>query len=147
MTERFSRFFRIIPCLCFLSSGCKTLDPFGRALTLKNVPKDWALSERGLASFYGPSFAGRRTASGEVYDHDRLTAAHPTFPFGTLLLVRRVATGRYVVVRVNDRGPFVEGRIIDLSRAAAAKIGLLAAGVGRVEVFEIPAHHALISHL
>jgi rare lipoprotein A len=103
--------------------------------------------ERGWASYYGSSFVGRRTASGEVYDDDLLTAAHPTLPFGTLVLVRRVATGRYVMVRVNDRGPFIEGRVIDLSRAAAAKIGLLAAGVGRVELFEIPPHHALISHL
>jgi rare lipoprotein A len=113
----------------------------------KNLPLEWTPVDRGWASYYAKSFAGRRTASGELYDEDQMTAAHPTLPFGTLLLVRRVANGRYVIVRVNDRGPFVSDRKIDLSHAAAAKIGLLVAGVGRVELFEIPPHHELISHL
>jgi rare lipoprotein A len=147
MTERFLRFFPIVLLLFIFSSACRTLEPFGRTVLPQRIPQDWTRMERGWASYYGSSFVGRRTASGEVYDDDLLTAAHPTLPFGTLVLVRRVATGRYVMVRVNDRGPFIEGRVIDLSRAAAAKIGLLAAGVGRVELFEIPPHHALISHL
>lgn len=128
-------------------SGCATLEPFGKSVRKEKIPADWVPLERGWASFYGSDFSGRKTASGELYDEGQLTAAHPTLPFGTLLLVRRAATGRYVVVRVNDRGPFIKNRVIDLSRAAAAKVGLLAAGVGRVELFVIPPHHDLITHL
>lgn len=98
----------------------------------------WA--EEGVASWYGPGFHGRLTASGERYDMDDLTAAHPWFPFGTIVRVRREDDGRAVRVRVNDRGPFAKGRIIDLSRAAARALGLLGPGTGRVrvEVREVP---------
>jgi rare lipoprotein A len=88
--------------------------------------------ERGRASWYGEAFHGRRTASGEVFNMNELTAAHKTLPFGTRVRVRNLATGREVVVRINDRGPHVGGRIIDLSRAAAASLGLVTAGVARV---------------
>lgn len=88
--------------------------------------------ERGLASWYGKKFHGRRTASGERFDMNDLTAAHPSLPFGTRLLVRNPRNGRVVAVRVNDRGPHTGRRIIDLSRAAAEAIGLLAAGMGTV---------------
>ncbi len=87
---------------------------------------------RGRASWYGSGFHGRRTASGERFDMNALTAAHPSLPFGTRLTVRNPANGREVAVRVNDRGPHTGGRIIDLSRAAAQAIGLLEAGVGTV---------------
>lgn len=87
---------------------------------------------RGLASWYGEKFQGRRTASGERFDMNALTAAHPSLPFGTRLTVRNPANGLEVAVRVNDRGPNIGGRIIDLSRAAAQAIGLLEAGVGTV---------------
>ncbi len=91
--------------------------------------------ERGQASWYGQSFQGRRTASGERYDKAALTAAHKTLPFGTLVRVRSVASpGRKVDVRINDRGPFVAGRVIDLSRAAAEALGLLALGVMEVSL-------------
>ncbi|NBW82113.1 septal ring lytic transglycosylase RlpA family protein [bacterium] len=145
--------FALVRCLSLIStvfsfsSGCATLDPFGKTLRKDRIPEDWASAGKGWASFYGSEFIGRKTASGEVYDEGILTAAHPTLPFGTIVLVRRVATGRYAVVRVTDRGPFVANRAIDLSRAAAAKIGLLAAGVGRVELFVIPPQHSLIAHL
>ncbi|MGE0099119.1 MAG: septal ring lytic transglycosylase RlpA family protein [Hydrogenophaga sp.] len=90
--------------------------------------------ERGMASWYGEKFHGRRTASGEAFDMHALTAAHRTLPFGTRVRVRHAGTGREVLVRINDRGPHVKGRIIDLSRAAAASIGLVQAGVAPVVV-------------
>lgn len=90
--------------------------------------------ERGLASWYGEPYHGRRTASGEIYDMNALTAAHRTLSFGTLVRVRRDDTGAEVRVRITDRGPFVSGRIIDLSRAAAEKLDMLGAGVVPVEV-------------
>jgi rare lipoprotein A len=79
---------------------------------------------RGMASFYGRGLHGRRTASGERFDRKALTAAHRTLPFGTLVEVENLNTGRSVVVRINDRGPFTRGRIIDLSEAAGGAIGL-----------------------
>jgi rare lipoprotein A len=89
----------------------------------------------GYATWYGAAFAGRKTASGERFDPHQLTAAHRTLPFGTWVEVRRVDTGDAVRVRITDRGPFGhEDRIIDLSRAAAERIGLLKAGVARVEL-------------
>lgn len=93
---------------------------------------DTPLFEAGLASWYGHPFHGRRTASGEVYDMNAMTAAHKTMPLPSYALVRNPANGRQVVVKVNDRGPFVKGRIIDLSRAAARKLRI--GGVAKVEV-------------
>jgi len=92
----------------------------------------------GVASWYGPGFHGRRTASGELYDQDALTAAHPSLPFGTRVRVTNLDNGRAVEVRITDRGPFVDGRAIDLSRAAARVIGLLGPGVGRVRIEVAP---------
>jgi rare lipoprotein A len=89
-------------------------------------------SERGIASWYGEPYHGRRTASGEVYDMHALTAAHPSLPFGTVVEVRRRDSGAEVTVRVNDRGPFIAGRVIDLSYAAAARIGLEVDGIAEV---------------
>ncbi len=91
--------------------------------------------ERGKASWYGRRFHGRRTASGERFDMHDLTAAHPTLPFGTRVLVRNLRNGREVVVRINDRGPFVKRRIIDLSKAAAEMLGLVHAGEAQVVLF------------
>lgn len=88
--------------------------------------------ERGQASWYGEPFHGRRTASGEVFNMNELTAAHKTLPFGTRLRVRNLATGQDVLVRINDRGPHVKGRVIDLSRSAAALIGLVRSGTAPV---------------
>ncbi len=83
---------------------------------------------RGEASWYGPGFHGRLTANGERFNQEAMTAAHKTLPFGTRVRVRVPRTGREVVVRINDRGPYVKGRIIDLSSAAATAIGLKARG-------------------
>ncbi len=88
----------------------------------------------GSASWYAGKFQGRLTANGEVFDTNRLTAAHRTLPFGTLVRVTNPANNRSVVVRINDRGPFIEGRVIDLSRAAAESIGVVAAGVAEVDL-------------
>lgn len=88
--------------------------------------------ETGDASWYGPGFYGKKTASGERFDKNKLTAAHRTLPFGTKVRVTRRDTGRSVVVRINDRGPFVRGRIIDLSKAAAKRIDLIGIGVAPV---------------
>jgi rare lipoprotein A len=90
--------------------------------------------ERGVASWYGGKFHGRRTASGEVFDTHRLTAAHRTLPFGTLVEVRNLDNDRTVRVRITDRGPFVRGRVIDLSYAAAREIGMVGPGTARVEL-------------
>ena len=90
--------------------------------------------QTGLASYYGDQFQGRVTANGERFDKRAMTAAHRTFPFGTRVRVTNLENGREVVVRINDRGPFVAGRIIDLSEAAAEKLGMIAAGVVRVRV-------------
>ncbi|HEX5757882.1 MAG TPA: septal ring lytic transglycosylase RlpA family protein [Thermoanaerobaculia bacterium] len=91
--------------------------------------------EAGMASWYGKPFHGRRTASGERYDMHKLTAAHRTLLFGTRLEVRNPRTGRSVLVRVNDRGPFARNRILDLSYAAAKKLGLVAPGTAWVELY------------
>jgi rare lipoprotein A len=88
----------------------------------------------GLASWYGGKFQGRLTANGEVFDTNQLTAAHKTLPFGTIVEVTHIASGRTVQVRINDRGPFVAGRIIDLSRAAAEALGMTGEGVAAVRL-------------
>jgi len=90
--------------------------------------------ERGLASWYGRKFHGQKTSSGEIYDMFAMTAAHKTLPIPSYAKVTNLKTGQSVVVRVNDRGPFHTGRIIDLSYAAAARIGIASAGSGMVEV-------------
>ncbi len=91
-------------------------------------------SQRGVASWYGPGFNGKRTANGEVYDMDDLTAAHKSLPFDSVVEVRNRDNGKRVQVRINDRGPFVGGRIIDLSRRAAKQIDMLGPGTARVEI-------------
>jgi rare lipoprotein A len=91
--------------------------------------------QSGKASWYGPGFHGKRTASGERFNTNDLTAAHRTLPFGTRVRVVNKSTGRSVVVRINDRGPYAHGRVIDLSRASAQAIGIL--GVGTVEMVQI----------
>jgi len=90
--------------------------------------------EGGMASFYGRAFNGRRTASGEAFDMTAMTAAHRTLPFGTLVRVTNPDNGHSVVVRINDRGPFHGGRVIDVSRAAATELGMIGPGRARVEL-------------
>jgi rare lipoprotein A len=93
-----------------------------------------AFEEEGLASWYGAQYHGQRTSSGEVFDMNAMTAAHRTLPFGTRVEVTCPSTARSVEVRINDRGPFVPGRIIDLSHAAAKELGIAVKGVDRVRI-------------
>ncbi|AKJ05612.1 rare lipoprotein A [Archangium gephyra] len=91
--------------------------------------------EEGLASYYGPGLAGRPTASGEKFNPQKLTAAHKKLPFGACLRVVNMENGRSVEVRVNDRGPFVKGRVVDVSLAAAKQLGMLDKGLARVRLY------------
>lgn len=88
----------------------------------------------GKASFYHDKFNGRKTSNGEIFSNHKFTCAHKTLPFGTMLKVTNMSTGQSVIVKVNDRGPFVRGRVIDLSKAAARQIGMIQEGVATVRV-------------
>ena len=94
--------------------------------------------EVGVASYYGAKFHGRLTASGERYHQGKLTAAHPTLPFGTHVRVTNLENGQSVVLRITDRGPFRKGRIIDVSKKAARELGFVRAGTARVRVEVLP---------
>lgn len=93
--------------------------------------------ESGIASWYGDDFHGATTANGETYDMEALTAAHRTLPFNTIVLVENRDNGRAVIVRINDRGPFIEDRVIDLSRRAAEEIGMITTGLANVDLYEV----------
>jgi rare lipoprotein A len=97
-------------------------------------------SEEGIASWYGEPFHGRRTASGETYDMEAPTAAHRTLPFGTVVRVENLETGRSTTLRINDRGPYVSGRTIDVSRRGARELDMLGSGIApvRVTVLQAP---------
>lgn len=109
------------------------------------VPVAPAAGMEGLAAYYSNRLDGRKTASGQAFDQTKLTAAHPTLPFGTLVKVTNTKNNRSVVVRINDRGPTQAGRVIDLSRAAASKLGMIRSGLVPVKlelVKEAPAKKA-----
>jgi len=116
----------ILVAVALATAGC------GVKSTVRPDETGW--SETGLATWYGEALQGHRTASGEVFDYHKLTAAHRTLPFGTYIEVTRVDDGRSVVVKINDRGPFGEGRIIDLSKEAARRIGMIREGVVKVHL-------------
>ncbi|MFN4287034.1 MAG: septal ring lytic transglycosylase RlpA family protein [Brevundimonas sp.] len=111
-----------------------TLRPYQIRGVWYHPAEDPDYDEVGLASWYGDAFHGRPTATGEIFDMHGLSAAHKTLPLPGLVEVTNLENGRTVILRLNDRGPFVEGRIIDLSRQAAVELGLLERGVGRVRV-------------
>jgi rare lipoprotein A len=113
----------------FISGSTIFLSPAVHAEPNKSSGK---IIQTGRASWYGPGFHGRRTASGETFNTNDLTAAHRTLPFGTKVRVVNKKTGKSVVVRINDRGPYAHGRVIDLSKASAQAIGI--SGVGSVDV-------------
>ncbi len=123
-------------CLLFLlfASACAPSRPVSHPIPPAVATGGW--SEEGLASWYGgdDGFEGKPTASGEIYDSSRLTAAHRDLPLGTVVDVTNLDNGKRVQVRINDRGPFVHGRVIDLSRAAATELGLIGPGVGPVRI-------------
>ncbi|MCS7182012.1 MAG: septal ring lytic transglycosylase RlpA family protein [Thermoanaerobaculum sp.] len=114
--------------LALLVTACASSPPVGE------VPPPLRYREEGLASWYGEPYHGRPTASGVTYDMQAMTAAHRTLPFGTWVEVTNLENQRKVQVLINDRGPFVAGRILDLSRAAAAQLGMLERGVARVRL-------------
>ena len=93
------------------------------------------LLESGIASWYGPDFHGKKTASGERFNTNHLTAAHKTLPFGTIVIVENKANKKRVKVKINDRGPYAKNRVIDLSKAAAKKIGMLKTGTAKVNLY------------
>ncbi len=111
----------LLPLLLLLLASCATTR-HGRVL------------EQGEASWYGPGFHGRTTANGETYDQDRLTAAHRTLPFNTVVRVINLDNGKAVNVRINDRGPYARGRIIDLSKEAARRIDMVDSGIAPVRL-------------
>ncbi len=95
---------------------------------------DAGMKDRGVASWYGEQFHGKQAANGELFDMDALTAAHRTIPLGSVVRVVNLENGKVVHVRINDRGPYVDGRILDLSRAAASRLGMVEGGLSRVQV-------------
>jgi peptidoglycan lytic transglycosylase len=95
---------------------------------------DVGIKDRGVASWYGEQFHGRQAANGEIFDMDALTAAHRTMPLGSVVRVVNLANGKYLHVRITDRGPYVNGRILDLSRAAAVQLGMAREGTTHVQV-------------
>jgi rare lipoprotein A len=117
-----------------LLSGCATGAGSESPAAPEAAGVDVPVLARGKSSWYGAKFHGRRTASGERFDMNAMTAAHRTLPFGTRLRVRSLDTGREVVVRINDRGPAIRSRIIDLSQAAADALGVRRLGVFDVEL-------------
>ncbi len=129
----------------FLLYGCTTATPPptppGHPKPYK-IGKNWykplpharGFSQRGMASWYGRKFHGRKTANGEIYNMYAMTAAHKTLPFGTYLAVRNLKNNRKIDVRINDRGPFARGRILDLSYTAAKKLGIVGPGTAKVEI-------------
>jgi rare lipoprotein A len=102
-----------------------------------------AFRQVGVASWYGPGFHGRRTASGERFDQNDLTAAHRKLPLGTEVRVTNLENGRSITVEINDRGPYVKGRVIDLSKAAARRLGMVEDGVAEVRIEATPSQLAL----
>nr|MBF0222267.1 septal ring lytic transglycosylase RlpA family protein [Desulfobulbaceae bacterium] len=98
------------------------------------VPSSFGHNETGIASWYGPTFHGKKTSNGEVYDMYSTTAAHKTLPMNTFLLVKNLENGRETIVRINDRGPFVKGRIIDLSLTSAKELAMDQRGTARVQI-------------
>jgi len=116
--------------MVLLLSGCDMSSLSSRS----PQPHHVSSTQIGIASYYGSQWHGRQTASGELLDVHALTAAHRMLPFGTKVKVTLLSTGRSVIVRINDRGPFVKGRIIDLADEAARRIGLIPYGVAKVRI-------------
>jgi len=127
---------------CSIVEGAKTYPGTQRPYIINSkkyypIPSSHGFKEVGLASWYGKDFHGRMTSNGETYDMHGITAAHKTLPMDTMLLVRNMENGKNLVVRVNDRGPFVRGRVIDLSYNAASKLGVIRNGTAKVEIIAL----------
>ena len=120
--------------LALLLQGCSVVGraPHPSPAASGNVEPGWV--QIGVASWYGEPFDGRPTASGEIYDQDAATAAHQTLPFGTRIRVQNLDNGRTATVVINDRGPFVKDRILDVSRRVARELGMIGPGTARVRI-------------
>jgi rare lipoprotein A len=127
--------FALIVTGSVVMSGCA-------GLTKGRADLDIGIKERGIASWYGDDFHGWVTASGELYDMHALTAAHRTLPLGTIVRVTNVVNGRHVVIRINDRGPYVNGRILDISYTAAKRLDMLRDGISAIQL-EVVGQHGL----
>lgn len=112
---------------CLISSGCSSVSKGEVAL-------DLGIKDRGVASWYGKEFHGRVAANGEVFDMTAMTAAHRKLPLGSLVRVVNLINGKHVYVRINDRGPYVNGRMLDVSHAAAVELGMVDAGVSIIHL-------------
>jgi rare lipoprotein A len=129
------------PMACLMLSSCAKKHHIAKAPSVPaQIPALVASSETGIASWYGHPYHGRAAANGEIYDMEKLTAAHRTLPFGTFVRVTNLTNGKSVDVRIIDRGPFIAGRIIDLSHAAAVVIEMIGSGVAqvRVDILSLP---------
>ncbi|MCX7829675.1 MAG: septal ring lytic transglycosylase RlpA family protein [Acidobacteria bacterium] len=113
--------------LCFILLGC-----FKRLPRAPEAQKGY--TEKGIASWYGDEFKGKPTASGEIFDPEKMTAAHKTLPFGTIIKVTNLDNGETAELKINDRGPFVRGRIIDCSKKGAKELGFYGAGTAKVKI-------------
>ena len=122
---------------CLISVGCSSISKGDLSL-------DLGIKDRGVASWYGKDFHGRLAANGEVFDMTALTAAHRKLPLGSLVRVVNLVNGRHVDVRINDRGPYVGGRILDVSHAAAVELGMVESGVSIVHLEVIGRHRPLL---
>jgi len=123
------RFFVLL--LVLACTACQEKDA---KIVAAPVKKDASFEQRGKASFYARKFHGKETASGEIFDNNELVAAHKTLPLGTKVKVTNLENDRAVIVRINDRGPYIRGRIIDLSRAAARRVDMVEDGTTPVKV-------------
>jgi rare lipoprotein A len=124
----------IFAAVCCLSFGACSWIPKGETAL------DIGIKERGVASWYGGQFHGKLAANGELFDKDALTAAHRTLPLGSMVRVVNLINGKHVRVRINDRGPYVNGRILDLSQAAAAQLGMVEGGLSVIQLEVIGDH-------
>ena len=117
------------------STAIAVLLLFSCAMGCRLAPWRWGGDvQKGIASWYGPGFHGRQTASGEIFDQSAMTAAHKQLPFGTRVRVKNLRNGRSIVVRINDRGPFIRGRIIDLSKEGARRLDMVTDGIVPVRI-------------
>jgi len=130
----------VFKAFCYLFSAAlltavlQACDPESSYQPKVQKEKEPAFEQTGKASWYGPGFHGEQTASGEIYDQDERTAAHRSLPLGTEVEVTNVKTGKSVELPINDRGPYVKGRVIDLSRAAAKDLGIKEKGLATVKI-------------
>ena len=133
-SQRLSHTLPIVAVLACLSLGACSWIPKGES-TL-----DVGIKERGIASWYGAQFHGRQAANGEIFNMEAMTAAHRTLPLGSMVRVVNLLNGKHVRVRINDRGPYVNGRILDLSRAAAAQLGMVDNGLSVIQLEVVGDH-------